>query len=48
MIELSEIIVALWIYPAAAMIFVLIVSVFGFLYHLLKIFKPVAGQKKTD
>ena len=44
--EFSEIIVALWIYPAAAMVFVLVVAIFGFLFHLLKVFKPVAGQKK--
>lgn len=46
MIDLSEVIVALWFYPALAMIFVLIVAIFGVLFSLLKVFKPVAGQKR--
>ena len=46
MIDLSEIVVALWFYPAAALIFVVILAVIGFLFSLLKVFMPVAGQKR--
>ena len=48
MIDLSEFIVALWFYPAAALLFVVIVAVIGFLYSLLKVFMPVAGQKRKQ
>ena len=46
MIDLSEIIVGLWFYPAAALLFVVIVALMGFLYSLVKVFMPVAGQKR--
>ena len=46
MIDLSEIVVALWFYPAAALIFVVILAVIGSLFSLLKVFMPVAGQKR--
>ena len=46
MIDLSEFIVGLWLYPAVALLFVVVVAVIGFLYSLLKVFMPVAGQKR--
>ena len=46
MIDLSEIIVGLWFYPAVALLFVVLVAVIGFLYSLVKVFMPVAGQKR--
>ena len=46
MIDLSEFIVGLWLYPAVALLFVVVVAVIGFLYSLLKAFMPVAGQKR--
>ena len=46
MIDLSEIIGGLWFYPAVALHFVVLVAVIGFLYSLVKVFMPVAGQKR--
>jgi len=46
MIDLSEFIVGLWLYPAVALLFVVVVAVIGFLYSLVKVFMPVAGQKR--
>ena len=48
MIDLSEIIVALWFYPVVAMCIVIFVAVLGFHFSFLKVFKPVAGQKRTS
>ena len=46
MIELSDIIIALWFLPVTAFIILLLVTVFGILYSLLHMFKPVAGQRR--
>ena len=46
MIDLSEFIVGLWLYPAVALLFVVLVAVIWFLYSLVKVFMPVAGQKR--
>ena len=46
MIDLSEFIVGLWLYPAVALLFVVLVAVIWFLYSLVKVFMPVAGPKR--
>lgn len=50
MIELSEIIMALWFLPVTAFIIVLLGAVFGLFFGLLSslfsMFKPVSGQRR--
>lgn len=45
MIELSDIVIALWFLPVTAFILLLIVTVFGILYSLFYVFKPGAGHR---
>lgn len=45
MIELSDIVIALWFLPVTAFILLLLVAVFGILYSLFYVFKPGAGQR---
>jgi hypothetical protein len=45
MIELSDIVIALWFLPVTAFILLLIVAFFGILYSLFYLFKPGAGHK---